>query len=213
MADEGAKMRGEDSGMATTQIPTARRLIAAGLFPLPWWLIWVTAGGMLTPGYSSMSQHASELTVVPGTANIMIKIAAFGTGVFFTLFALGLWRLSDRKIPWGSICWIVFGFSMLSNGVWNMGDPRHGFYAIGILNIIAPTLSLAEDKALSNDRVIHLTTVVVSLSGVLYLWLILTENDPEGFRGVSQRIFSSINSLWPMVVAWRVIATDRRHSQ
>jgi hypothetical protein len=199
--------------MAMVGIPTTRRLIAAGLFPLPWWLIWVTVGGMITPGYSLTSQHASELTVVPGTANILIKVAAIGTGFFFILFALGLWRISDRKIAWGSICWIIFGFSMLSNGIWNMGDPRHGFYAVGILNIIAPTLSLAEDRALSNDRAVYFTTIVVSLSGFLYLWLILTGNDPEGFRGMSQRVFSSINSLWPMVVAWRVIADDRTYIQ
>lgn len=85
-----------------------------------------------------------------------------------------------------------------------MGDPRHGFYAIGIMNIIAPALSLAEDRRLADDRVIYPVTVIVSLASVVYLWLMLTGNEPAGLRGLSQRLFSSINSLWPMVVAARM---------
>ena len=98
---------------------------------------------------------------------------------------------------------------MVSNGIWNMGDPKHGFYAIGILNIVAPALSLAENRKLADDRIVYFTTIAVSFSGILYFWLNVTGNDPEGYRGISQRLFSSINSLWPMVVAWRVIANDR----
>jgi hypothetical protein len=168
---------------------------------------------MLTPGYHWVSQHASELTLVPGMPNVAIKIAAFGTGISFILFALGLWRHSDRKISWASICWIVFGLSMLSNGIWNMGDPRHGLYAIGILNIVGPAIALVESRRLASDQPVYRATMIVSFSNILYLWLMLTGNDPEGFRGVSQRLFSSINSLWPMIVAWRVLADDRAQVQ
>lgn len=198
--------------MAKIDTSTTRTLISAGFLPLPWFMIWVTIGGMFMPGYSWISQHASEMTLVPGTANVLLKIGAVGTGVLYILFALGLWRYSDRKVSWGSICWAVFGFSMLSNGIWNMGDPRHGFYAIGIVNIIAPTLALAENRKLADNQIVYLATVAVSLSGILYLWLIMTGHDPEGYRGLSQRIFSSINSSWPLVVAWSVIA-DRTQAR
>lgn len=199
--------------MAKIDTSTTRTLISAGFLPLPWFMIWVTIGGMFMPGYSWISQHASEMTLVPGTANVLLKIGAVGTGVLYILFALGLWRYSDRKVSWGSICWAVFGFSMLSNGIWNMGDPRHGFYAIGIVNIIAPTLALAENRKLADNQIVYLATVAVSLSAILYLWLIMTGHDPEGYRGLSQRIFSSINSSWPLVVAWSVIAEDRTQAR
>ncbi len=195
--------------MANIVSKTMKTMISAGVLPLPWFIIMVTIGGMFMPGYSWISQHASEMTLVPGTANVLLKIAAFGAGVFFILFALGLWHYSERKISWGSLCWIVFGLSMVSNDIWNMGDPRHGFYAIGILNIVAPALSLAENRKLADDRIVYFTTVAVSFSGILYLWLNVTGNDPEEYRGISQRLFSSINSLWPLVVAWRVIANER----
>lgn len=199
--------------MSNGDLQATRKLILAGFLPLPWFMIWVTIGGMFMPGYSWISQHASEMTLVPGTADVLLKIGALGTGVFFVLFALGLWAYSGRKFAWGAICWAVFGFSMIANGVWSMGDPRHGFYAIGIFNIIAPALSLVENRKLADDRILYLTTIVVSLSGVLYLWLNVTGNDPEGYRGVTQRLFSSINSLWPMIVAWRVVASDRNQTR
>jgi len=41
----------------------------------------------------------------------------------------------------------------------------------------------------------------VSIAAVVYLWLNLVGADPQGFRGLTQRLFSSINSLWPFLVA------------
>ena len=165
----------------------------------------MTVGGLLVPGYNWAAQHASELTLVPGLPDIAIKIAAIGSGSAFILFATGLWMESDRRISWGAISWIVFGLAMISNGIWIMGDPRHGFYAIGIINLIAPALSIAENRKLTEDRYAYAVTVVASLASVLYLWLNLTGNIPNELGGLFQRLFSSINSLWPMVVAWRMI--------
>lgn len=180
------------------------KLLAMGWAPLPWFLFWVTVGGLLVPGYNWIGQHASELTLVPGLPDIMVKIAAIGSGAAFVIFAIGLWMESDRTISWGAISWIVFGLSMISNGIWIMGDPRHGFYAIGIINLVAPALSLAENRKLAEDRFVYAVTVAASLACVLYLWLNLTANMPNELSGLFQRLFSSINSLWPMVVAWRM---------
>jgi hypothetical protein len=44
-------------------------------------------------------------------------------------------------------------------------------------------------------------TALVSIAGIVYLWLNVVGADPEGYRGLTQRLFSSINSLWPFVVA------------
>jgi hypothetical protein len=42
---------------------------------------------------------------------------------------------------------------------------------------------------------------MVSVAGIVYLWLNVVGADPEGYRGLTQRVFSSINSLWPFLVA------------
>lgn len=77
----------------------------------------------------------------------------------------------------------------------------HGFYTIGIANIIAPAMSHIELSAWSANRGAYAVTAAVSVAGIVHLWLNVVGADPEGFRGLTQRLFSSINSLWPFLVA------------
>ena len=124
-----------------------RTLIAAGLVPLPWFLVWSLAAGALEPGYSAISQHASELTVRPGLPHTLLNVSAIGSGLGFAVFAIGLWLESGRRLAVGALCWLIFGISMISNGVWPMGNPLHGLYILGLTNLIAPSLSLLELRA------------------------------------------------------------------
>lgn len=82
-----------------------------------------------------------------------------------------------------------------------MGHPMHGFYTIGIANIIAPAMSHIEMSAWSVNHRAYAVTAAVSVAGIVYLWLNVVGADPEGYRGLTQRVFSSINSLWPFLVA------------
>jgi Protein of unknown function (DUF998) len=178
-----------------------RMLLAAGLIPLPWFLVWSLVGGALAPGYSAISQHASELTLRPGLPHTLLNVAAIGSGVGFAVFAIGLWLEVDRRLAVGALCWLIFGISMISNGIWPMGSPLHGLYALGLSNLIAPPLSLLELPRLRNNRFAYGLTAFVSVAAIVYLWLNLNGLDPPSYRGLTQRIFSSINSLWPVVVA------------
>lgn len=178
-----------------------RLLLAAGLVPLPWFLFWTTVGAAFAPDYSPLSQHASELLQAGGFASLCIRIAAIGSGLGFVAFSIALWRESGRRIAIGAACWMIFGVSMLTNGFWPMGHPMHGFYAIGIANLIAPAMAHIELSAWSASRRGYAVTAVVSIAGIVYLWLNLVGADPQGFRGLTQRLFSSINSLWPFLVA------------
>lgn len=179
----------------------SRLLLCAGLVPLPWFLFWTSVAAVLAPGYNALAQHASELLQAPALASICGRIAAIGSGVGFVTFSIGVWRESGRRIAVGAICWLVFGISMLTNGLWPMGHPMHGFYTIGIANIIAPAMSHIELSAWSANRRAYAVTAAVSVAGIVYLWLNVVGADPEGFRGLTQRVFSSINSLWPFLVA------------
>lgn len=178
-----------------------RLLFAAGLLPLPWFLFWTTLGAMFAPDYSPLSQHASELMQAQGFAGLCIRIAAIGVGLAFVAFSIAVWRESGRRIAVGAACWLIFGVAMLTNGVWPLGHPMHGFYAIGVANLIAPAMTHIELSAWSANRRAYAVTALVSLAGVVYLWLNLVGADPQGFRGLTQRLFSSINSLWPFLVA------------
>jgi len=186
----------------------SRLLLCAGLIPLPLFLFWTSVAALFAPGYNPLAQHASELLQAPTLASICGRIAAIGSGVGFVAFSIGLWRESGRRIAVGAICWLVFGISMLTNGLWPMGHPMHGFYTIGIANIIAPAMSHIELSAWSANRRAYAVTAVVSIASIVYLWLNLVGADPEGFRGLTQRLFSSINSLWPFLVALYLLRRD-----
>jgi hypothetical protein len=51
------------------------------------------------------------------------------------------------------------------------------------------------------NNLAYSVTVLVSIAGVLYMWMNLVGADPQHWRGLTQRIFSSINSLWPATIA------------
>lgn len=188
---------------------TARFLLKAGFIPLIWFLFWSALGAAFAPGYSSMRQQVSELGLIAGPPEVFEQIAGLGTGLAFIIFAIGLWISSDKKIAIGAVAWIVFGVAMMSNGIWHMGSPMHGLYAIGIINLIAPAMSCLDSTALRNNRAAYVLTAVVSLSGILYLWLNLLGLDPQDLRGLTQRVFSSINSLWPFVAATVLLRGER----
>ena len=185
-------------------------LLRAGLVPLPWFLVFATVAGFLQPGYSARAQHVSELTQVTGAPHALANVAGIGTGIGFILFAAGLWLVSNRRVAYGSLCWAVFGASMISNGIWPMGSPLHGLYGVGMLNLVAPALGLLELRGERDHPTAYAVTVFVSLAGIVYLWLNLTGNDPQGLRGLTQRVFSSINSLWPAVIAIGLVKQGER---
>ncbi len=171
-------------------------------------MFWTSVAVVFAPGYNPLAQHASELLQAPTPASICARIAAIGSGVGFVAFAIGVWRESGRRIAVGAICWMIFGISMLTNGLWPMGHPMHGFYTIGIANIIAPAMSHIELSAWSANRRAYAVTAVVSIGAIVYLWLNVVGVDPEGLRGLTQRVFSSINSLWPFLVALYLLRRD-----
>ena len=178
-----------------------RWLLLAGFVPLPWFLIWSEIAGLLSPGYSALSQHSSELTLRPGPPHLIFNIGVLGCGFSFCLFSIGLWQATQKVLSFGGVAWFIFGVSMLSNGIWPMGGPMHGLYGIGLISVLAPALSLIELQVPRDTRAMYLTTVFVSLSTFLYVWLNLAGFDPAHTKGLTQRVFSSINSLWPAVTA------------
>jgi Protein of unknown function (DUF998) len=189
--------------MKTSADQLTSRLLMAGLIPLPLFLIGMSITGLFTQGYSWIAQHASELSIVPGLPQTLFKLVAIPFGLGFIAFGFGLMRLT-RGRPVGAICWILFGIAMCSNGIWSMGSPMHGLYALPLVSLIAPALSMAESERLRTMKGMWSVTVIVSLCGVFYLWLNMLGLDPQSHRGLTQRLFSSINSFWPAFVAWRI---------
>ncbi|MGZ5199240.1 MAG: DUF998 domain-containing protein [Telluria sp.] len=184
-------------------------VLFAGFVPLPWFLFWTAVAAGLLPGYSSVSQHSSEILAHGGMSAACFRIAVMGAGAAFILFGAAVWRRSAIAVPLGAIAWVLFGVSMLSNGVWPMGSPMHGLYGLGMVNLIAPALSHLELSERLPGRRAYAATALVSVAGVVYLWMNLTGNDPGALRGLTQRIFSSISSAWPFLATYWLVSAER----
>lgn len=189
--------------------PPTRLLLLCGLIPLPLFLIGIGIAGALTPGYDWTAQHASVLSVIPEAPLLLFKAVVITWGAMFVLFGVGLFRFSEWRSV-GAICWILFGIAMCSNGIWPMGSPMHGLYALPLVSIIAPALAFGEIEALRRIPGMRAITVVVSLCAVFYLWLNLLGFDPQGYQGLTQRLFSSINSLWPAWIGFHALRGGSR---
>jgi len=182
-----------------------RFLLISGFIPAGWFIMLVTIGGWLSPGYSPMAQQASELTLVGGAPRVMVDLAAIGTGVFLMIFGVGLWKISGKPIAFGALAWILFALSMASNGVWVMGSPMHGAYGLGLIVMVAPALSMFEARGLSQDGRIYWITGIVSFLGIFYFWLNVLGFDPMHYRGFTQRIYAILTLLWPAWAANRLL--------
>ena len=178
-------------------------LLKAGIIPLPAWLIITTVAGFLATDYDPIGSHVSVMTLQDGPAHLLANIAALLAGFALIALGIGIWAQSKRVISVGALGWILFGIAMVTNGIWPMGSPLHGFYIIGIFSIIAPAMTLLDIRDEALREKLHTVTAFVSLSGMLYLWLALTGFEPEGYSGLFQRIFGSINYLWPLVFSWQ----------
>jgi Protein of unknown function (DUF998) len=144
--------------------------------------------GFFQPGYSSISQHMSELEALHGSVAMATRVGSLATGLSIVFFSVALlWEKSSR-MPFTAAAALVFGASMMSNGIFVFGSPLHGLHAIGLSSILVPAFFAAEyprtSGALSTDRL----SLIASALILIYMWLLMTGLDPAATRGLTQRL-------------------------
>ena len=82
--------------------------------------------GVFLPGYSSISQHLSEMTVLDSPAATITRVASVVTGVSLLLFGLGLVLSAGSRFALTALACALGGAAMTSNGIFVMGHPLHG---------------------------------------------------------------------------------------
>ncbi|MFT5336700.1 MAG: putative membrane protein [Luteibaculaceae bacterium] len=177
------------------------------LLPL-YFFVPVLIAGILTADYSAISQHASEISLTDNlTAITVLNTGAISTGLSCVLLSIGLIRVSKKKNVLSAILLIIFGISMISNGLFPMGNPMHGFYGIGLSMMILPFVSCYELKGSSIDKKYFPITIIAGLVIFIYFWSMLVGLDPSEYRGLTQRISSVVIFGWVAYLAFETIKT------
>jgi hypothetical protein len=138
--------------------------------------------GLCVPGYSSIQQHMSELELLSPGLSLACRFGAIVSGLSIIGFALGVVSPRGSRMPFTAVMAAIFGLSMISNGVFTMGSPLHGMYAIGLSVILVPALFAAE---LNRADPISLAVSCVTL---VYMWALMTGMDPQPIHGLTQRM-------------------------
>ena len=143
---------------------------------------------LFVPGYSSIGQQMSELEMVHGAVAAGTRIGALIAGLSIVAFGLALLLRNPLRMPFTAAFALLFGVSMMSNGVFIMGSSLHGLYGIGLSVALTPALFAAEfprsAEAEGPDRISLLASVVC----LFYMWLLLTGLDPSATKGLTQRL-------------------------
>lgn len=142
--------------------------------------------GFTVPGYSSISQHLSELGLLPGLPPRAVQAASGINGAAIVIFSLSL-LTEGRRFALTSLTSTIFGVAMLSNGVFTIGSPLHGLYGIGMFSVLTPLFFLVELGTHSSTR-IRWVSCWTSLLGMAYVWFMVTGQDPPSYHGLTQRI-------------------------
>lgn len=156
--------------------------------------VYVPLGAMLAliafaftvPDYHSLSQHLSELGLMPGLRAKAVQVGGLVSGSAIILFSLAL-LAHGRRFALTVLTSILFGVSLVSNGVFTTGSPLHGFYGIGIFSILTPLLFLVELGPQASTPMAWFARAS-SLLGMAHLWLMMSGIYPEPYRGFTQRL-------------------------
>ena len=170
------------------------------------WLIPI-AIGFLISDYNSISQHLSELAILkyaPPILAVTNQIIDLTIAVSITLFAIGLVFYDRNRISFTIVLGLIYGLGMLSNSIFPMGTPLHGFYGLPIYSVIIPAIFALEYGNNLNSNIFIKVSIIATILNLVYLWANTVGLDPNGYRGLTQRLAIYVINLWYFFAAFTI---------
>lgn len=164
------------------------------------------------PGYSSISQHMSELELLNGPVSIATRTGSLISGLSIVMFGIALLSERSRRMPFTAGTALTFGVSMVSNGVFTMGSPLHGLYAIGLASVLTPALFAAEFPRNSNTAGVDKLSLTASVLNLVYMWALITGVEPVATHGLTQRLACIPLFGWYSYASVKLLGHMSRHS-
>lgn len=125
------------------------------------------------PGYSHVTQYASELGSAAAPYPSLFNTGIILTGLAAMLAGLGFWlglrgQTGNGLLPaLCALCLVLFGISFVMGGTFPMPDERHGAFGIGLGVHVAPLLlafALWKQQRLRALNIYLIVTALVMLT-------------------------------------------------
>ena len=163
--------------------------------------------GLLMPGYSSISQHMSELGMLDHPAARVLHIAAVVSGASVLLFGIGLALHPLGCFRFSAMAAVIFGVAYATGGIFHSG-PLHGLYGATMFYVLVPVFFAVELPVQLRDSFILRVSLLASLLSLTYMWFMFSGLEPQSIRGLTQRIGGLIIFGWyPLASYWLLRAT------
>lgn len=179
----------------------------AGFVPLGVMLVPILIA-FFVPGYSSVSQHISELAYFDHPAIAVQRFAAATCGISIALFAIGLLLTDPRNFSFTALAAVFTGVSLISSGIFVMPSPLHGL-GLGIFMPFAPAFFAAEVRGWRGQHpMISKWSMGFALVMAVYSWS-MSMGFLHEYRGITQRMITVIFLGWYSFAAFFLCARIR----
>lgn len=187
-----------------TTLSRERILLTAGIAVPILYYANLLVSSLFYPGYSHITQYASELggpdatwPAIFNTTVVLLGICGIAAGFGYT-FALR--RLTGKTaLPvLAGLLLGLFGVAMVMGGLFPMPDERHGAYGLGMAVQLAPLflwLALRKYEGLRGLKVFLLVTFVVSLA-MFAIMMGVGQMVTRANVGLFQRMYSLTSFPW-----------------
>jgi hypothetical protein len=153
------------------------------------------------PGYSSISQHISETALLHHPIAPIQRLCAILAGASIILFGAGtVWTFGARFL-FTALASLIFGASLISDGVVVMGSPLHGLYGLAIFMSLVPAFFAAEARPVLRTSPLILLSMACAAFNLAYMWLMLSGFDPAAYKGLTQRLATLVIFGWFSIAA------------
>jgi hypothetical membrane protein len=152
-----------------------RALLAAGVMVPVLYYAALVVTPLFWPGYSHVTQYASELGSAASPRPALFNRAIVAAGVAAMLagggFFLALKRIGGRPLPsfLAGLAVFAWGIAFLMGGLFPMPDPRHGAFGLALALHLAPPFMLWALAATPAPRLKPFLVLVFVVSGALIL--------------------------------------------
>ncbi|MBA3920020.1 MAG: hypothetical protein C0516_15760 [Gemmatimonas sp.] len=160
--------------------------------------------GLVMPGYSSLTQHMSELGTLDHPVASVLHVGAIISGASVVLFGIGLLLHKSKSFGFTALAAIIFGVAYVSGGIFHSG-PLHGLYGLTMFYALVPACFAAELPSAHRTRFLVKISLLAAFLQLSYMCLMFSGFEPHAIRGLTQRAAALVIFGWYSVAGFNLL--------